>query len=850
MTDESSPMRSRLSWRTAARIAFRDLAASRGKFLIIALAVAAGVGALAGVRGFGRSFRAMLRADARTLMAADLSVRAFAPPTPDQTALLEGLAAGGARRTEVIETVSMLSGTGDEHAARPPLLVAVKAVEPGRYPFYGELVLEPSVTLDASSMAVSEDLLVRTPLRVGDTARLGEADFRIAAVVRKEPDRMTGSLNVGTRILITRSGLDRTGIMKAGSRAAHRQLLRIDPERQDVQRIRRQLARAFPGALVTDYRETHPLITRGLDRAERFLSLVCLVAMIIGAVGVGATIHAHIEQRMDTIAVMKCLGARSDHVTRIFLIQTLATGVAGGLAGCLLGMAVQAMLPALIRQFFPSAPAFRPDPLAALEALAIGVLTAVLFAWPALLGVERVRPLAIVRRDVQRESEGTPWKAWAARAAILAGITALAIWLTDGHLRTGGYFAGGLLAGLAVLSGFSWLLLALLRQAPRRALPASLRQGIANLYRPGNQARAVLVSFGIGVMFTLTVYLVQGGVLAQILANAPPDMPNVFMINITSREKAGMEKLIAAQPVEGNVEMTAVIAARLQSVEGRRIDSFDRGDRRRSYGGTRGITTLAGRRKQIDVVRGEWWDASKPQPGLVCIREDMAETLGVKPGTRMSWLAGMDAVEATVACIFRAEQVRMGASLEVIFSPGSLDHLPLQYFAAIRLKPGAVAHFQRQAFEAFPSVTVINGADVIEIVQGVVDQIAVVIRFLSAFAIAAGVILLVSAVAATRFRRTQEAAILKALGATRRRIIAIFSVEFLVLGSAAGLLGALLASAFANLLIVQIFSGRARFDAPATFAAVAAAAFTANAAGWLASWRILDRKPFEVLRGE
>ncbi|MEZ5398363.1 MAG: FtsX-like permease family protein [Bryobacteraceae bacterium] len=828
-----------LSIRTARKIAARDWHASHSKFLMVALAIAVGVGAIAGVRGFARAFRSMLGAEARTLMAADLSVRVFELPTPAQTAVLDDLARQGVRRTLVTETLSMMSLDGDLGAAAPAL-ISLKAVDPAVYPFYGKLELDPPATLSDSTIAIAEDVMVRISVKPGSRVRIGGAVFTIAAITRNEPDRMTGSLNVGLRVLMTQAGLDRAGLIREGSRAAQRHLFRLDPASAPVDEARAKLKDAFPNALVADYRESHPLITRGLDRAERFLSLTGLIALIIGALGVAATMRAHIEQRLDTIAILKCLGARSSDVLRIYLLQTLATALAGSLAGCALGAAVQGVFPLLIRRYFAAAPPFRPDPLAAVEALAIGLLTAARFAWPALLAVERVRPLAILRRDVESISaRASGPKPWIARTALVAAVGLIAAWLTGGHPRTAAYFAGGFLASLAILTAFAWLLLRMLRSLPLRGVSFDLRHGAANLHRVGNHAQAALVSLGVGVMFTLTIYLVQHGMLDQMLANAPPDMPNVFLINITRGERDAVESLLArAHGSNGKPEVIPTAAARLE------------GDVPPRFRRTRGVTWRLHPPASAIVGPGRWWDTQHPRPGLVCVAEDAARELNVTPGARLAWTSGAARIEAEVACVYRSEEVRMGGNMAFVFSPGTLEQAPLQYYAAVRMRPESVAALQRDAFARFPSVTVINGADVVEIVQGVVDQVALVVRFLSAFAIFAGAIILAASVAATRFSRIREVAILKTLGARSDRIAVLFSIEFTVLGAAAGLLGSVLAIAFSNLLLTGLLDAKARFDWPAAAAATALSALIANAAGWLSSRRILAQKPLAVLRGD
>ncbi|MGH9661147.1 MAG: ABC transporter permease, partial [Bryobacteraceae bacterium] len=354
--------------------------------------------------------------------------------------------------TWITETVSMM---GSAKVAEP-VLVAVKAVEPGVYPFNGEVKLRPAsplaTTLDDRSIGVSDDLLLRLEVAAGDTVRLGGAEFRIAAVVSDEPDKMAGSLNVGPRVLLSRAGLDRTGLLQAGSRASQRHLFRLPPTGTDVAEVRNELRRIFPRALVTDFRETHPLITRGLDRATRFLSLVSLIALIVGALGVATAMHSHLQQKMDSIAVMKSLGARSSQVMKIYLLQALALALVGGIAGTLVGALVQWSFPLLIARYFPVKAELRVDALASWEGIAVAILTTLLFTLPPLLGVRRIKPSVILRREMAETGTRGRWREMggpaAAGALILVGIGLIAAWLAGGSredaVRLAGWFTGGL----------------------------------------------------------------------------------------------------------------------------------------------------------------------------------------------------------------------------------------------------------------------------------------------------------------------------------------------------------------------------------------------------------------------
>ncbi len=845
-------------WRAALRIAWREARSSSMKFLFVILAVAAGVAALTGVRGFSSAFEKMLLGEARTLMAADLTVRIFGPATDAQIAAMDSLTRQGVRRTEIVETLSMMSAAG----AANPVLVSAKAIDPAVYPFYGEVQLLPparlSALLDDRTVAVSDDLPVRLNVKVGDRVRLGGQGYRIGAVLGMEPDRMSGSLNVGPRILMSRAGLDRAGLLQQGSRAAHRFLFRLPPAGRNVEQVRTELKKVFPEALIVDFRQTNPNIQRALNRSTTFLSLVSLIALIVGSLGVAMAMHSHLRQKMDTIAIMKCLGARSGQVIRIYASQTLMLGLLGGLLGVAAGLAVQKVFPLLISRFFQAPRGIGFDPLSAAQGLAIGVLTTLLFTLPPLLTIRTVKPGVIFRRDMAeaRPTWRVRWQRGRSAAMvtilILVGVGGIAAWLSE-SFRIGAWFAGGLLAGLLALSAVAWLLLRGLRLFLRRTpwrLPATVRHGMANLYRPGNHAQAVLVALGIGVMFTLSVYLIQHSLLQQIVQSVPPGVPNVFLINVTTPEVEGLTALLKQQPViGGRVDIVPLVAARLTSVDGNSLETLSLQHYERRFLRTRSISWSETAPESIKVTEGKWWEPGRPD-ALVSVSAEAAKALKVRVGSRLEWDVSGRTLRAQVVALHSNQQVWSAVNREFILNRSALAGAPVIYFSGIRVKPADVPAVQRVVFRRYPTITVINAADVLAIVQDVIDQVAVVIRFISAFAILAGVVILASSVAGTRFRRIREVVILKTLGAKRNRLAAIFSVEFLILGLAAGFMGSLLATAFSGLLLRRVLDSEFQVNLLPNLVAVVATALIANAAGWLASFRILRQKPLEVLREE
>src|SRR5438132_10021856 len=364
--------------RFAITMAWRETRAATGKFILVILSVALGAGALTAVTGFSESVQYTLLHEAKTLMAADTSIRMPIEPFPKDLQFLDQLASTGVESTRVTETVSMaMSGE------QPPILVSVKGIDQSKYPFYGELELVPAGTrLDEHSVAVSDDLLLRLGLKLGDTIKVGDQEFKMVARVAREPDRMTTGFTLGPRVIFTREGLASTGIIVQGSRITERVLLKLPPD-HDLAKMRQSLSDVFGRrGRITDYTETNPQLTRALDRSTRFLSLVSLIALIVAGLGVGATMQSHIRQKMSNIAFMKCIGGKSEHIVRIYVVQAILIGLVGSIIGAILGSFAQAAFARLVANYFDIGLTLIWPVIAKVKGIAVGLATALLFALP------------------------------------------------------------------------------------------------------------------------------------------------------------------------------------------------------------------------------------------------------------------------------------------------------------------------------------------------------------------------------------------------------------------------------------------------------------------------------------
>ena len=858
-----------LSWRRAGAIGWRDLKSAPGKFGFVVLSVAVGVAALVGVRGLSDSFRQTLNSEARSLLAGDLSARMFSAPTPDELtkiAAIEAQSKGAIRSTWVTETVSMASVS----TAPAPLLVSLKAVDPAEYPFYGTAELEPAMPLKQAlagdSAVVADEFLVRLNAHVGDTLRLGGRNFRITAVLKQEPDRITAGMGLGPRVMISEAALAETGLLAPGSRAGRRLLVKLPdtPPKgvtvdAETAAIRTQLEAALPDAQVMDYREGNPALTRGLDNATSILSLICLVAMTLGAIGVAMAMHAHLEQRMDMLAILKAIGADSSDLLRIFLLQTLGLGLAGGLLGVAAGVAVMAALPAAFGQLLPVHVILQFPWQSALAGLGTGLLTTLLFCLPPLLDVRAVRPVLVLRRLVEQGPSGIGgWFArwWARRlqlgiaAAVIAGLAGIA-WVLSDSPKVGAWFAFLFTVTLLVLLILAAVTLVTLRFALNRTrlhLPSFLRQGLANLYRPGNQSAAVLAALGTGVMLILAVYLMQKDLLSDLRETASPRLPNVFLVDVRSEEVAGVKAFFAHQEgVTQQLDLMPVVQGRFISINGQQVEQM-KGQHVPIRMLESAELTWADTPPEGDkVTAGAWWTSSSA--AQIAVGDGIAQRLHIGVGSTVDLETGGTTRTLKVGAIYRADGQHLGARVSFVLPSGLISDQPATWYGGAHIDPKQVPAMERAFFSAYPTITIINVADVLERIENVVDQITFVVRLLAGFSILAGLTILASSIASTRFRRMQEAVVLKTLGATRMRIVRTFSVEFSVLGLLAGAVGVVFANLLTRVLLHRLDIGF-HIAWGATSAALFGTAALATATGWIASYRILGLRPLEVLREE
>lgn len=882
-------------------MAWRETSAAWRHFLYFLVCIAIGVGALTGVSLFGTQVERAVTKEARGLLGGDLEIRLSRLISPKGKEVLDSLSDRGIAFTHVNELVAMAAKAGSSGSGQPTQIIELKAVEP-HYPLYGTLRLEPQGDLvdllgrqtrrcpdrPCFGVVVQESLLIRMGLTVGDPFRIGQGLFIITGVVRTEPDRMANAFSLGPRVLMSQEGLHAAELVKVGSRIRERYLLKIPNTMEPEPLLYELRGRLAPdSARVSSYRDAQPQLKQSLEQLTRYLGLIGLTALFVGGLGVATSVHAFVREKLNTIAILKTVGAESPTIIRTYGLQAMILGLVGSLVGLMIGVLLHQGLPWMIAAlmtsdlldqlgFAKNGMDFALAPLA--KGLALGMLSTLLFAlWP-LLTIRDVKPARIFRREVAPLTPTTNhpaapwWTAWRKldRTKILVGVgvglglALLSVWQA-GSWKVGLFFILAFAAAVLLLGASARGALMALRKWPRPE-PLVLRQALGNVVRPGSQAVSITIAIGIAVMVVTTVTLVERSLLTQVGDNRPTDAPTFFFIDIQPDQAEGMAALLRQRSSDPHPRLTPLVRTRLSAVkdepvkveatsdeEEQKEKTTQKEERRKKWYLTREyvLTFLQDLPKDNKIVQGEWWKPGQvfPRP-LISIEEDAAKQLGLTVGDTLELDIQGVPITAEISSVRQVEWGNFSTNFYMIVSPGALDGAPHTYVATVRVAPSEELALQQAVVASFPNVTAINMGDVLDGFARVLDRLSLAIRAVALFCVLSGGLVMAAALAATRYRRLYESVILKALGATRSVIVCSFAAEYALLGALGGFLGCALASALSWAVLSTVFDLSWSLQPTVLIMGFTATVILTMLVGFLSTYRLLGQPPLAVLRHE
>lgn len=832
------------AWHTARR----DARGSRAKALLYGLSMSLGIAALVAMGSFGSDLEKAVTSNTRDLMGADLMMWSRQEFSADLESVFDGISQ---EQAQITGFASMTYFPKADEAQ----LARVRGIE-GGFPFYGEIETDPPEAAqtyqDGPNALISRSLVERMGAEVGDVVRIGEKEFTLHGIVDKVPGETAMTSLMGPRVYVGRAWLEDTGLLQRGSRIYHWRAFKTDPAldvdlaiepHEDAWREDR-----LGWSTVQTRKED---LGEGMAHLNNFLNLVAVLTLLLGGLGVAGAVHYHIKQKITQVAVLRCLGATLREVTAVYLLQVLAMAVVAIVVGTLVGVGIQFYLPVLVKEFIPFDFSSTLQPMAIVVAAVWGLLMTVLLAAAPLVSIRKMSPLLSFRPDLAQQ--GPDRAVWLAYGGVALSWWLFAVFRTE-SLKLGSIFMASLLGAVLVL----WLVARALGWSARAVLsprlPFSWRYALANLFRPHNQTSVFLIILGLGIFLVTILSGTRAMLLAPFEGNAEVERPNFIAFDIQPDQVDGVRQAVVDnQMVVG--ETSPMVPMRIAGLKGvpiaKLLEESDvpKWALRREYRSTfRDHMTAT-----EELLEGTFVAEVDPDSDVIPVsfERDIVKELKLKLGDQMK--VDILGIEMTleVASIRKVNWQSMQPNFYMVFPKGILEEAPGTYILTTRTADsGQVAALQRDIVKAYPNVSCVDMTFMVQSIDEITDKVMTIIRFLAALCILTGFVLLAGAVWNSRYERIGEHALLRTLGADKRRMAAVTLIEYFLLGLFAALTGLVLSLAANWGLGVFLFEVDP-FPKPLTLLPpVLALPLITLTMGYLSLRGVWDAPPRLVLRGE
>lgn len=786
------------------KMAWRDARSHKKRLFIYISAIIIGVAAQVAITSFRDSLDHTINNQSKELLGADLEIEKDDSPFDEESeAYFDSL---GGTQAEIIELPSMVLFPKNGGTR----LSNIRALE-GDFPFYGDLETDPPKAAqtfkEEGKALVDNTLMTQFDISPGDSIKIGNINLEIGGGIIKVPGEAAAASMIGPRVYLPQAMLDTTNLIQQGSRVEYKRYFKFEEDRDmaELEENLRPFAREQEFGFDT-VEERQEELGEAADNLSKFLNLIGFIALLLGGIGVASSIHVYIKQKINTAAILRCFGASSDQTLSIFLIQAVVLGFAGALTGTLLGIGLQFALPGLLGEFLPVDVDLRISWLAIGLGLFTGTGVALVFALLPLLALRKASPLYTLRTmNGSLTQLLSPKTRWGIYFLILLTVGIYAIILTEDWM-VGSLFTGGMALAFALL----WLVAKALMETIKKFFPShwpyEWRQGLANLYRPNNQTTTLMLSLGLGMLLISTLYFSQDMLMEELDFATRDDAPSLIMFDIQTDQNEGVTQLIRDNggDLAQNVPM---VTMDIDSINGRstreiREDSTAniRGwALRREYRSTYRDSLM----DSETLVKGEFLGESSPDSSIhpVSPADEIVDDLNLELGDTLTFDVQGVPVQTYISSIRKVDFQRVQPNFFMLFPTGILENAPQTYISAIRVPDQQTSVALQQAVvQEYPNISAIDVSLILETINEFIDQISFAIQFMALFSILTGLIVLASSVATSRFQRIKESVLLRTLGASKKQIIKIISIEYLFLGILSALTGLILAVATSWLL--------------------------------------------------
>ncbi len=851
---------------TALHLARAETRRARGTLAFCIFSIAIGVLALTAIRSLTDGLRQSIEGQAQRLLGADLVLQGSKPLAQGPGAAFSAeLLASGARAVESVRFYSMLARGTDKPGAKATHLVRVRAVGDG-FPFYGSIDSVPAQQLarlgEQPSVLVDPSVARALGIGPGDRVRLGQLDARVLGEFVKVPGTPAAEFSMAPYVFVHERYLEATGLLATGSRVQYETLFALPAGLSAESWKEAHWDDALDAQLtIRTSREAASNVRRFLTRLSGFMTVVGLVTLFLGALGIGSAMHAFMATKLDHAAVLRCVGATSRDLFLVYGLLSLGVAVVGSAIGAALGSLVPAVLGpvsgAIGADLLPAELLLRPSPSAILHGLAAGVLSTCAFTLVPVWRTASVAPLRVLGRsgDALKALGAGRWAGAVGLSAALLSVFVLSLAETD-SLRVGATFTVSIAAALAVLFGLARVITWVAHGIGPRLSSFHLRQGIANLYRPGNQTSAVVVAVGMGFLLLGTLLILQSSLEQLLAVEQREDLPNLFVIDIQSDQRASVEALLRGVNAE-QVELSPMISARIRAVNGTAVDqrNIERNDVQRGWEDRmRTREYFVSYREEAlpseTVTAGAFW-AGRPKHQEASLDEGLANNLGLEVGDTITLdIQGLP-LEAMVSSFREIRWQALRPNAMILLSPGEIEAAPKMYVASARV-PGVE---ERQGLEQglvaqHSNLTVIDATQAAQTVLMILSRVSLVFKALGLLAVLAGAVILAGAIAAGRFARQKEAMLFKVLGASRADLRRILGAEYAALAFLGTASGWLLAEVIGRTAIPVLFDAAVSVPYVALSVLAISALVLNTGVGLLVGRRVSQNTPLAILREE
>jgi putative ABC transport system permease protein len=841
-----------ISFRWLLIMAWRDSRRNRSRLFLFISSIILGIAALVATFSFGYNLQQDIDKQAKTLVGADLVIESNKKVNDRTEKLLDTL---GDKQSQERTFASMVYFTKNNGTR----LVQVRALQ-GEYPYYGSLETMPSTAgknfRNERKALVDKTLMLQFDAKPGDSIQVGDVTFEIAGALNKAPGRTGLSTTVAPPVYIPLQYLEQTGLLQKGSRVSYNYYYKYDGE-VDIEKIISSIEpRLQEAGLDYDTVDERKRNTgRSFEDFTQFLTLISFIALLLGCIGVASSIHIYIREKISSIAILRCLGVNSAQAFLIYLIQIACIGLAGAVIGATLGTVIQKILPTVFKDFLPVEITMVISWRAIIQGIALGVMISVLFGLLPLVSVRNISPLYTLRlsfETVRPLRDPLKWLIWLFIFLFVAGFT----WWQIESPGQALVFTFSILAAFMLLAAVAKLQMALVR----RFFPSSWnylwRQGFANLYRPNNQTLILVITIGLGALFIGTLYFIQSILVNRVSLSASGNQPNMVLFDIQSSQKEEVTALAKnfRLPL---IQQVPIVTMRVEEINGKTAEEAKKDTAfkvsRRAFDGEFRVTyrdTLTDSEKLKTGKLG----APVKSPGdmiYISMEERYAQRINVKIGDSILFNVQGALVPTVIGSLREVDWNRVQTNFRVVFPSGVLEKAPQFHVLVTRVSsPQESAKFQQAAVRSFPNVSIIDLGLILSVLDDVLSKIAFVIRFMAAFSIITGVVVLIASVLISKYQRIQESVLLRTLGASRKQILVINALEYFFLGGLAAATGILLSLAGSWAL------AKYRFESsftpqwwPVAILFLSISLLTVLI-GLINSRSILNKPPLEVLRRE